>query len=111
VRPDTWQVSTEDHIVRAVESLAAHKPFFTARVSALLESFLAKPHRRTELSNQERLVMQLAAKRHSRRQIAATLDISIKTVDSHRAVVMHKLSLYSSVDLVRYAIRNSPLEL
>jgi DNA-binding NarL/FixJ family response regulator len=101
----------EDHIVRAVESLAAHKPFFTATVSeALLESFLAKPHRRTELSNRERLVMQLIAEGHSNRQTAAILDISIRTVHSHRAAVMRKLNLYSSVDLVRYAIRNNLLE-
>jgi DNA-binding NarL/FixJ family response regulator len=47
-------LDAEDHIVEAVESLAAHKPFFTARVSeALLESFLAKAER-TRLSNQER---------------------------------------------------------
>ena len=44
-------LDAEDHIVEAVESLAAHKPFFTARVSeALLESFLAKAER-TRLSN------------------------------------------------------------
>ena len=45
-------LDAEDHIVEAVESLAAHKPFFTARVSeALLELFLAKAVRRTRLSN------------------------------------------------------------
>jgi DNA-binding NarL/FixJ family response regulator len=101
----------EDHIVAAVESLAAHKPFFAARVSeVLLESFLAKRHWRTELSNRERLVMQLIAEGHSNRQTAAILDISIRTVHSHRAAVMRKLNLYSSADLVRYAIRNSLLE-
>jgi DNA-binding NarL/FixJ family response regulator len=101
----------EDKIVEAVESLAAHKPFFTVTVSeALLESFLAKPHRRTELSNRERLVMKLLAEGHSNRQTAAILDISIRTVHSHRAAVLRKLNLFSSAELVRYAIRNSLVE-
>lgn len=99
---------TEDYLVGAVETLATHKPFFTARVlEVLLESFLAKPDRRTELSNRERLVMQLVAEGHSNRQTAAILDISTKTVESHRAAVMRKLNLFSSTDLVRYAIRNN----
>jgi len=88
----------EAHIVGAVESLAAHKPFFTTRVpEALLETFLEKSRRRIGLSNRERWVMQ---------ETAAILDISIRTVHSHRAAIMRKLNLHSSADLVRYALRN-----
>jgi DNA-binding NarL/FixJ family response regulator len=104
-------LDAEDYLVGAIESLAAHKPFFTATVSeALLESFLANPDRRTGLSNRERLVMQLVAEGHSNRQTAAILNISTKTVESHRAAVMRKLNLFSSADLVRYAIRHKLVE-
>jgi DNA-binding CsgD family transcriptional regulator len=54
--------------------------------------------------------MQLLAEGHSNTQSAAILDISIKTVHSHRAAVMRKLNLFSSADLVRYAIRNGLVE-
>jgi len=40
------------------------------------------------------------------KEIVITLGITVKTVDAHRANVMHKLDLHSVTDLVRYAIRN-----
>jgi DNA-binding CsgD family transcriptional regulator len=38
--------------------------------------------------------------------VAATLGVSVKTIESHRASIMKKLRLRSVSDLVRYAIRN-----
>ena len=99
-------------LLAAVESLAAHKPYFTAKVSeALLESFLAKPGQpQFSLTPRERGVVQLIAEGHSNKQIANVLNISLKTVESHRAAVMRKLNMSSSASLVRYAIRNKIVE-
>jgi DNA-binding NarL/FixJ family response regulator len=95
------------YLIDAIESLAIHKPFFTASVSEiLLESFLATQKRRSTLSNREHRVAQLIAEGHSYRQTAEILNISVKTVETHRAAVMRKLNLLSSADLVRYAVRN-----
>jgi DNA-binding NarL/FixJ family response regulator len=95
-------------LLAAVESLALHKPFFTANVSeALLDSFLKRPgHDQSALTPRERVVVQLIAEGHSNKQIANLLNISLKTVETHRAAVMRKLNLPSSASLVRYAIRN-----
>jgi DNA-binding NarL/FixJ family response regulator len=100
------------HLLGAIESLAVHKPFFTAKVSeSLLESFLARPAREgSTLSNRERGVVQLIAEGHTNKRIASILNISLKTVETHRAAVMRKLNLTSSAGLVRYAIRNSIIE-
>ena len=100
------------HLIGAIESLAVHKPFFTAKVSeALLDSYLTKPHREgSSLTNRERSVVQLIAEGHTNKQIAHILDISLKTVETHRASVMRKLNLSSSAGLVRYAIRNRIVE-
>lgn len=100
------------HLIGAIESLAIHKPFFTAKVSeALLDSYLTKPHREgSSLTNRERSVVQLIAEGHTNKQIAHILDISLKTVETHRASVMRKLNLSSSAGLVRYAIRNRIVE-
>jgi DNA-binding NarL/FixJ family response regulator len=96
------------HLIGAIESLAAHKPFFTAKVSeTLLDSFLARPSReRAILTNRERGIVQLIAEGYTNKQIANLLNISLKTVETHRASIMRKLSLSSTAALVRYAIRN-----
>jgi DNA-binding NarL/FixJ family response regulator len=99
-------------LLTAIESLAAHKPYFTANVSeALLDCFLRKPdQRQSSLTPRERGVVQLIAEGHSNKQTAIALSISLKTVESHRAAVMRKLQLSSSSSLVRYAIRNKLVE-
>ncbi len=100
------------HLIGAIELLASHKPFFTAKVSeALLDSFLARPSREgSTLTNRERGVVQLIAEGHTNKQIANILNISLKTVETHRAAIMRKLNLSSSAALVRYAIRNRIVE-
>ena len=51
-------------------------------------------------------MVQLIAEGHTNKGVAGLLNISLKTVETHRATVMRKLNLSSSADLVRYAIRN-----
>jgi DNA-binding NarL/FixJ family response regulator len=100
------------YLIGAIEALAAHKPFFTAEASeALLGSFLSLPTReRSNLTHRERGVVQLIAEGYTNKQIAGLLDISLKTVETHRATIMRKLNLASSAELVRYAIRNQIVE-
>jgi DNA-binding NarL/FixJ family response regulator len=57
------------------------------------------------LTERELEVLKLVAEGFTNRQIAARLDISIKTVQSHRANLMDKLDLHDRTELVRYAIR------
>ena len=99
-------------LLAAIESLALHKPFFTAKVSeALLDSFLKRAGQvQSALSPRERAVLQLIAEGHNNKQIATVLNISSKTVETHRAAVRRKLNLSSSASLVRYAIRNEIVE-
>ena len=54
--------------------------------------------------------MQLVAEGHSNKQIAQILNISVKTVEMHRASILRKLDLTSSAALVRYAVRNNLIE-
>jgi DNA-binding NarL/FixJ family response regulator len=100
------------HLIQAIESLALHKPFFTSKVSeTLVESFVARPNKEAStLTNREREVVQLIAEGYSNKQTANLLDISLKTVETHRAAAMRKLALSSSAGLVRYAIRNRLVE-
>jgi len=57
------------------------------------------------LTSREREVVQLLAEGKSNKQIARLLDLSVKTVETHRTAAMRKLELNSLPDLVRYAVR------
>ena len=97
------------YLVGAIDALSVHKPFFTDGVAA--DSFLKKPSRqRSTLTSREHSVVQLIAEGYTNKQIANVLSISPKTVETHRATVMRKLTLSSSASLVRYAVRNGILE-
>jgi DNA-binding CsgD family transcriptional regulator len=58
------------------------------------------------LTAREREIVQLLVEGQTNKEVAVALGVSLKTVDAHRANVMHKLDLHSVTDLVRYAIRN-----
>jgi DNA-binding NarL/FixJ family response regulator len=104
---------SEEHLLAALDALAVRRPYFSGAVSeALLEQFLQSNRHLNVgiLTHREREVVQLIAEGKINKQIANTLDISVKTVETHRASAMHKLKLRTTADLVRYAIRNSLIE-
>jgi DNA-binding NarL/FixJ family response regulator len=103
-----YVLKSEAHhlLLTAVETVARHMPFFTGSVSETLrQSFLTKGNG-GPLSARERSVLQLIAEGHSNKRAASILNLSIKTVESHRAAVHRKLNIHSTAGLVRYAIRN-----
>jgi DNA-binding NarL/FixJ family response regulator len=63
------------------------------------------------LTSREREVLQLSAEGYTTPEIAAKLFISPRTVESHRANVMHKLGLRSQTDLIRFALQRGILPL
>lgn len=105
-------------LTSAIESLLQHKPFFSSHVSGVLLSELLEPGSasdddrasRSRLTPREREIIQLLAEAKTSKQIAARLGVSDKTVEAHRANIMHKLNLHSIAELVRYAIRNKIIQ-
>lgn len=59
----------------------------------------------TQLTSRQREILQLIAEGHSTKDIAGRLDLSIKTVETHRAQVMKRLQIHDVAGLVRFAIR------
>jgi DNA-binding NarL/FixJ family response regulator len=103
----------KQHLISAIEALSMHKPFFSSRISEkLLETFLSTQTGKlgAALSARERIVVQLIAEGHSNKEISAILNLSIKTIESHRASAMRKLNITSTAGIVRYAIRNKLIE-
>lgn len=106
-----------NQLVPAVESLARHRPFLTGRISeVVLDGFLRAGRADgvstaiQRLTSREREIMQLLAEGHSNKRIAKQLDLSVKTVETHRAAIMRKLELGSLPDLVRFAIRSQIIQ-
>lgn len=105
-------------LVAAVDAVRRHKPFFTSRVSEIvLEGYLRGDSRtgkaemkRGRLTAREREIVQLLAEGKSNKEIAVALNISVKTVETHRANIMNKLGIHSVTELVRYAVRNRIVE-
>jgi RNA polymerase sigma factor (sigma-70 family) len=58
-----------------------------------------------DLSAREREVLQLLAEGLSTKQIASELQVSVKTVETHRQRIMGKLGLRSIAELTKYAVR------
>lgn len=99
-------------LIAAVESLAAHKPFFTGKVSeALLATYLSSGRSSDALlTAREKSVVQLIAEGQTNKKIAEVLSVSLKTVETHRATAMRKLNVDTTAALIRYAIRNKLVE-
>jgi two-component system response regulator NreC len=57
------------------------------------------------LTDREREVLKLLADGHSSKELAARLDLSVKTIDAHKYNLMRKLNIHNRADLVKYAIR------
>ena len=101
------------NLVAAVEALALRKPYFSSEISETLLDHFVHSHEDSSTSTltlREREIVQLIAEGKINKQIAHLLDISVKTVETHRATAMNKLKLRTTAELVRYAVRNHIVE-
>ena len=113
VRGFVLKSDTEKHLLAALDALAIHRPYFSGAISeTLLSQFLeSKPKElASSLTHREREIVQQVAEGRINKEIAARLNISIKTVETHRASAMRKLKLNTTADLVRYAVRNQLIQ-
>jgi DNA-binding NarL/FixJ family response regulator len=104
---------SDQHLVQAISALAAHRPYFSSVVSEmLLESAVGerKKSRLESFTLRELEVAQLIAEGNSNKQIARLLNISVKTVESHRASAMRRAEVKSAAELVRFAIKHNLIQ-
>jgi DNA-binding NarL/FixJ family response regulator len=105
-------------LVRAIRMVAGNETYLSPKITELIVKDYMR--RLPELSSpagcilsaREREVLQLIAEGESTKEIAFTLRVSIKTVETHRQQIMKKLNLHSIAELTRYAIREglTPLD-
>lgn len=102
-------------LVTAVEALQQGRTFFTPQVgdmvlSGYLHGTGEKAVNVPRLTSREREIVQLLAEGKSTKEVAAILDLSVKTAETHRSNVMRKLDIHSVSELVIYAIRNNIIQ-
>jgi DNA-binding NarL/FixJ family response regulator len=105
--------AADTDLIDAVRTVAAGRTFLSgAGQRALMDEW--REDRRTEprdpLTPRELEVVKLIAEAYTNRQIAETLGLAEKTVESHRANVFAKLGMRDRVELARYAIRRGLVE-
>jgi DNA-binding NarL/FixJ family response regulator len=110
--------SAESDLARAIRAVAERKSFFSPAVSkVLLEDYMRKLKRTGAedsydlLTPREREILQLVAEGKSNKEVAAILNLSVHTVETHRSNIMEKLKLKSLPELILYAVRKGIIAL
>jgi len=94
----------------AIKAVMRGETYLTPAVSKqvvqnYLEQSAKKPGAVQDLTPRQREVLQLIAEGHSTKDIAQRLNLSVKTIETHRTELMHRLGIHDVAGLVRYAIR------
>jgi two-component system, NarL family, response regulator NreC len=99
-------------LVHAIHQVCRSGVYLSPSISrAVADAYLSKAEAAPDpLSARERQVIQLIVEGKSTREIAMLLGICVKTAESHRARLMHKLDIHETASLVRYAIRRGLVE-
>ena len=95
----------------AIEAVMRGEHFISSRVSAHLVSRMVAGAGEVKssmesLTPRQREILQMIAEGKSTKQIAHVLDVSVKTVETHRAALMDRLAIHDVAGLVLYAVRN-----
>ena len=105
--------SADSQLVDAVRAALRGEPFISpVAEEELIRNWLEEggSGAGSELTPRELEVVKLIAEAYTNKQIAQTLNVSEKTVESHRGNVLAKLGMRDRVELVRYAIRRGLIE-
>ena len=100
-----------EELVRAIRSVISNQTYLSPKIAGIVVSrYIGKTPRTepsvfTNLTQREREVLQVLAEGMTTKEIAYHLNVSVKTVETHRRNIMEKLNIHSISELVKYAIR------
>jgi DNA-binding NarL/FixJ family response regulator len=102
--------SAFEELSAAIDAVLAGKIYLSPRIAEIVGPPGAPRETRMssvfdKLTKREREVLQLMAEGRSTKQIAMDLQVSVKTVETHRRQIMEKLDIHSVAELTKYAIR------
>jgi DNA-binding NarL/FixJ family response regulator len=99
----------------AIRAVMSGETYLTPKVSRhVVEGFLREEAGETDpvegLTDRQRQILQMIAEGRSTKEIAAVFDVSVKTIETHRARLMERLDIHDVPGLVRFAIRAGLVE-
>ena len=103
--------SAFEELARAIRTVNGNQSYLCSRITGnVVKSYVDRMLQEEEgrsgaLTDREREIVQLYAEGHSTNQIAGSLNISVKTVETHRRNIMEKLGIGSIAELTKFAIR------
>lgn len=108
--------SSSDEMIKAIRTIAAGEKYFSSPVaSIILSGYMqqlkkgdrhSRAERQSKLSNKEKEILQFLVDGMSSREIAEKLQLSVRTVDNHRANMMRRLQVRNAAELVRMAVED-----
>lgn len=98
--------SPSQELLRAIRAAAAGRSYLDPKLAArAAENAAPRPPRaRPGISDREAEVLRLMAVGHTNKEIAAALNLSVKTVEVHKANAARKLGLHGRIDFIKYAV-------
>lgn len=104
--------SAESDLISAIRAVTEGKSFFSPSISKMLVEDYVRQMRERDvedsydlLTPREREILQLLAEGKNNKEVAAQLNLSLYTVETHRGNIFQKLNLHSTAELILYAIR------
>lgn len=103
--------SAFEELALAIKTVMAGQPYLSPKIMDVVikEYIVSLPKNEesvfTKITVREREVLQLITEGKSTKQIAAFLNVSVKTIETHRQQIMEKLDIHSIAELTKYAIR------
>ncbi len=100
-----------EELILAIRAVSSKKAYLSSKLSdAMIKDYVnlfpkKKLSAFSALTAREREVLQLLAEGKSTREVAAKLNVSTKTVETFRRLIMEKLDIHSIAELTKYAIR------
>jgi len=104
--------SAFEELIKAIRIVCAGKKYLSPDVTDIVLRDYLSPSKDNadpqmqDLTLREREVLQLIAEGGTTKEVASRLNISIKTVESHRGRIMEKLGLHTVAELTKYAVRH-----
>ncbi len=105
------EISAEN-MVQAIKTVNLGSTYFCESVTQTLftQEVIPSAQKPNPLSRREEAVLKLVAQGHSSKKIASLLNISYRTVETHRQNIKHKLDIHSTAELAHYASQRGLLE-
>ncbi len=112
--------TTRDELVVAIKEIYQGNEYFSKTIAdIILKSYVHSARRGKKVSddkienltNREREILHLIVEGLTNNELSEKLNISIRTVETHKTSIMRKLNLNSTVELVKFALKNKIIEL